>query len=144
MWAVFGDLMAGLLGAFVLILVCALAVVGFTIAVTLSARIGLKDAAFGALVAAFPNSGFMGVPLLVAMMGPAAAGPVICTVLADMVVTSTLCVGLAQSQQRGASGQAGHGATRHGADLADRAPCDPAKLGGNGPCDGANGGLETV
>jgi predicted permease len=32
------------------------------------------DAAFGALVAAFPNSGFMGVPLLVALLGPAAAG----------------------------------------------------------------------
>jgi malonate transporter len=50
--------------------------------------VGLKDAAFGALVAAFPNTGFMGVPLLVALLGPAAAGPVICTVLADLFVTS--------------------------------------------------------
>lgn len=33
-----------------------------------------KDAAFAALVAAFPNSGFIGVPLLVALLGPAAAG----------------------------------------------------------------------
>ena len=62
-------------------------------------RCGLKDAAFGALVAAFPNSGFMGVPLLVALMGPAAAGPVICTVLADMIVTTSVCVGLAQSRE---------------------------------------------
>ena len=51
----------------------------FTIAVTLSAAVHLKDAAFGALVAAFPNTGFMGVPLLVALLGKAAAGPVICS-----------------------------------------------------------------
>ena len=42
----------------------------FTIAVTLSPRVQLKDAAFGALVAAFPNTGFMGVPLLVALLFP--------------------------------------------------------------------------
>ncbi len=87
-------------------LLCALVVVGFTIAVTLNASVGLRDASFGALVAAFPNSGFMGVPLLVALLGPAAAGPVICTVLADMVVTSTLCIALSQLQgaQAGAAG----------------------------------------
>ena len=55
-----------------------------------------RDAAFGALVAAFPNSGFMGVPLLVALLGPAAAGPVICTLLADLFFTSSLCLALAQ------------------------------------------------
>ena len=84
-------------------LVAALLMVFFTIAVTLSERIALKDAAFGALVAAFPNTGFMGVPLLVALLGPAAAGPVICTILADLFVTSSLCIALAQSQ--GAAGR---------------------------------------
>ena len=58
-------------------LAAALLIVFFTIAVTLSERVHLKDAAFGALVAAFPNTGFMGVPLLVALLGNAAAGPVI-------------------------------------------------------------------
>ncbi len=33
-----------------------------------------NNAAFGALVAAFPNTGFMGVPLLVALLGERAAG----------------------------------------------------------------------
>ena len=89
------------LGVYVL---CALVVVGFTIAVSLNATIGLKDASFGALVAAFPNTGFMGVPLLVALLGPAAAGPVICTVLADLFVTSSLCIALSQLQ--GAQGGA--------------------------------------
>ena len=43
-------------------LASAVVIVSFTIAVTLSATVPLKDAAFGALVAAFPNTGFMGVP----------------------------------------------------------------------------------
>ena len=91
-------------------LLCALVVVGFTIAVSLNATIGLKDASFGALVAAFPNTGFMGVPLLVALLGPAAAGPVICTVLADLFVTSSLCIALSQLQ--GAEGGARTAALR--------------------------------
>jgi hypothetical protein len=64
----------------------------------------LKDAAFGALVAAFPNTGFMGVPLLVALLGPAAAGPVICTLLADLFFTSSLCIALSQLQGAGEHG----------------------------------------
>ena len=41
----------------------------------------------------------MGVPLLVALLGEAAAGPVIGAILVDLVVTSTLCIALAQSQR---------------------------------------------
>ena len=56
-------------------LLCALLIVAFTIRVTLTKHVHLKDASFGALVAAFPNPGFMGVPLLVALLGQAAALP---------------------------------------------------------------------
>lgn len=77
-------------------LLCALVMVALCMALTMNARIRWRDAALGALVAAFPNSGFMGVPLLVALLGPAAAGPVIFTMLLDMVVTSSLCVALSQ------------------------------------------------
>lgn len=87
-----------------LYLLCALLLVAGTVLATRSPRIGLKDAAFGALVAAFPNSGFMGVPLLVALAGPAAAGPVICTLLADFFVTSSLCIALSQLQGAGEHG----------------------------------------
>lgn len=80
----------------VVYLACALLIVFFTIATSLNARVRLKDAAFGALVAAFPNAGFMGVPLMVALIGPVAAGPMICMVLADIFVTSSLCIALAQ------------------------------------------------
>ena len=77
-------------------LMCALVMVGFVVAVTLRGRIGWNDAAFGALVGAFPNTGFMGVPLLVALLGPKAAGPVIVTILVDMVITTSLCIALSR------------------------------------------------
>lgn len=86
-------------------LLCALVMVGFVVTVTLRGRIGWNDAAFGALVGAFPNTGFMGVPLLVALLGPPAAGPAIVSILVDMVVTSSLCIGL--SRLGGADGSAG-------------------------------------
>ena len=91
-----------LLGVYIL---CALVVVFGTIALT-RGGVGMKDASFGALVAAFPNSGFMGVPLLVALMGQAAAGPVIATILADMVITSSLCLALAHTGRHTDSGSA--------------------------------------
>lgn len=84
---------------------CALLVVFVTIAFTLGPAVHLKDAAFGALVAAFPNTGFMGVPLLAALMGPAGVGPMITLLLADLFVTSSLCIALAQAHDA-----SGHGA----------------------------------
>ena len=79
-------------------LLCGLALVAGTLALTLR-RWGWNDAAFGALVAAFPNSGFMGVPLLVALLGDSSAGPVILTMALDMVVTTSLCIALSRLGQ---------------------------------------------
>ena len=87
-------------GALVVVyLLCALVMVAFTIAVTLGrdqGRIGWNDASFGALVGAFPNTGFMGVPLLVALLGAQAAGPAIVTIVVDLLVTSSLCIALSR------------------------------------------------
>ena len=91
-------------------LLCALVMVGFVVAVTLRGRIGWNDAAFGALVGAFPNTGFMGVPLLVALLGTQAAGPAIVTILVDMVITSSLCIALSRLGGTGAMGEAHAGA----------------------------------
>jgi len=77
-------------------LAAGLIMVGFTVATSLNARIGWNDAAFGALVAAFPNSGFMGVPLLVALLGAQAAGPTILTMVIDMIIISSLCIALSR------------------------------------------------
>ena len=90
--------------AFLTYLVCALVLVGFVVAVSLNRRIGWNDAAFGALVAAFPNTGFMGVPLLIALLGPAAAGPAIVTILVDILITTSLCTALSRLDGADASG----------------------------------------
>jgi hypothetical protein len=82
--------------------VSALAVVAGVVLFTRNARIGWNDAAFGALVAAFPNTGFMGVPLLVALLGAQAAGPMIITIAFDLVVTSSLCIALSRLDGAGA------------------------------------------
>jgi malonate transporter len=80
-------------------MLASLGIVAFTLAMTLSPQVPLKEAAFGALVAAFPNTGFMGVPLLTKLLGAAAAGPVICAMLTDLFVTTSLCIALAQAQE---------------------------------------------
>lgn len=86
--------------------VCALLLVGGVVWWTRSPRIGWNDAAFGALVSAFPNTGFMGVPLLAALLGPTVAGPVMITIAFDMVITSSLCIALSRldsADQHGAA-----------------------------------------
>jgi malonate transporter len=95
---------------FLAYLLCALLMVGFAVVMSFNARIGWNDAAFGALVAAFPNTGFMGVPLLVALLGNAAAGPAIVTITCDMVITTSLCIALSRLD----------GADEHGAAKAAR------------------------
>src|SRR4029079_16588004 len=77
-------------------LLCALAVVALAIVTSTNARIGWNDASFGALVAAFPNTGFMGVPLLIALLGAAAAGPAILTILVDLVENSFLLISMSR------------------------------------------------
>jgi malonate transporter len=77
-------------------LLCALATVIFVVWSSRNSRIGWNDASFGALVAAFPNTGFMGVPLLVALLGAQAAGPAILTIMVDLLITSSLCIALSR------------------------------------------------
>ena len=91
-------------------LLCALVMVGFIVTVSMNRRIGWNDAAFGALVGAFPNTGFMGVPLLVALLGAGAAGPAILTIMIDLIITSSLCIALSRLD----------GADEHGASKAAR------------------------
>ena len=97
------NLTAGLV---VVYLACALVMVTFTVAVTRSQRIGWNDAAFGALVASFPNTGYMGVPLLIALVGNAATAPAIVTILLDLVFTSSLCIALSRLGDAGEHGAA--------------------------------------
>lgn len=85
-------------------LLASMLIVGITVALTRRGSMGWNDAAFGALVAAFPNSGFMGVPLLVALLGAQAAGPVIVTLVLDLVLASSLCIALSRLDSTGLQG----------------------------------------
>ena len=82
----------------------ALLVVALTLWLTRRGRIGWNDGAFGVLVAAFPNTGFMGVPLLATLLGSQAAAPAIISMIFDMVVTSSLCIALSRLDSAGESG----------------------------------------
>ena len=71
----------------------------------------LRDSAFFGLAAAVANAGFMGVPLIVALLGERAAAPVILAIVADLIVVGSVGLLLAEAD----------GATRSGwqADLRD-------------------------
>ena len=94
-------------------LTVALIMVGIACGLARKAGLGWRDAAFGALVATFPNTGFMGVPLILGLLGPAAAGPTIAAIMMDMVVTSSLCVALAHVGQGATCALAGASSLAH-------------------------------
>jgi malonate transporter and related proteins len=90
-------------GMFGVYMLSALLIVALTMGYALWRRVDWNNAAFGALVAAFPNTGFMGVPLLVALLGSRASGPVIVTIVVDLIVTTSLCVALSRFGQGGSA-----------------------------------------
>lgn len=87
-------------------LLCAAVMVGTTVLLTRK-RMGWSDAAFGALVAAFPNTGFMGVPMLAALLGAQSAGPIIVTMAIDMIITTSACIALSRLDLTGGQGRGG-------------------------------------
>ncbi|MDI9334626.1 MAG: AEC family transporter [Cytophagales bacterium] len=89
---------------FIAYLPCALIMVWLTIALTRSRKTNWNNASLGALVAAFPNTGFMGMPMLVALLGAKVAGPTIITIVIDMVITTSLCVALSRLDAAGEHG----------------------------------------
>lgn len=64
------------------------------VALASTARMGLsrRDGGLLALVTTFPNTGFLGLPLLTGLLGPQAAGPVAATVVVDVLVFSSVCL----------------------------------------------------
>lgn len=84
----------GVLGLYT---ITACVVIAFTLMLTLGEGLRMKDASFDAFAAVYPNNGFMGLPLIVALLGPQAAGPVMSTLMVDVFFTSTLCIALANA-----------------------------------------------
>lgn len=77
-----------------------------------AARMGLarRDGGLLALIATFPNTGFLGLPLLTGLLGPQAAGAVAATVVVDVLVFSSVCLGWAHSHVRTHAERDGAGA----------------------------------
>jgi malonate transporter and related proteins len=69
------------------------------LALAWSARSGLtrRDGGLAALTTAFPNTGFLGLPLLTGLLGAQAAGPVAATLIVDVLLLSSLCLAWAHS-----------------------------------------------
>lgn len=63
----------------------------------------LRDASFVGLASAVGNAGYLGVPLLVALLGEGAAAPVILAIVADLVIVAS--AGLALAEMGGATGR---------------------------------------
>lgn len=71
-------------------LTASFAVYGLVLAVGRVRRLGWTEAAMEAHAAVSGNTGFLGVPMLVMLMGAAAAGPVMMVLSVDMVVFSSM------------------------------------------------------
>lgn len=71
-------------------LIGTLAPYGLVLAVARARGLPLSEAAVEAHAAITGNTGFLGVPLLIALLGPAAAGPVMMVLTIDLVVFSSL------------------------------------------------------
>jgi malonate transporter len=54
-----------------------------------------------ALVTLFPNTGFLGVPLLGALLGQGASSLLVATIVFDLIVTSSVCLALAGAREAG-------------------------------------------
>lgn len=63
----------------------------------------MRDAAFLGLASSVGNAGFLGVPMLVALLGEAAAAPVILAIVADLVIVAS--AGLVLAEMGGATGR---------------------------------------
>jgi malonate transporter and related proteins len=82
---------------------CSIVLVAATVTTSRNERIGAKDAAFGAMSAVYSNSGFMGIPLLLALVGESAVAVVIATLLVDQVLISSICLSIAHASGLGQS-----------------------------------------
>lgn len=65
-------------------------VYALAMAVAFLRRVSTEEAAIEAQCAVIGNTGFLGVPMLVVLLGPAAAGPVVMVLALDLIVFSSL------------------------------------------------------
>ncbi len=99
---------AGLLDLLLVYGLAGLVVVALALWWAQRAGLSRRDGGLMALATAFPNTGFLGLPLLTGLLGAQAAGPVAATIVIDVLLLSSLCLAWAHSH------------TVHGAQDADQ------------------------
>lgn len=57
-----------------------------------------RDGALAALATVFPNTGFLGLPLLTGLLGSQAAGPLAATLVVDVLLLSSVCLAWAHAR----------------------------------------------
>ena len=82
-------------------LISGVLVLGLAATIGLSRRRGWLDASFGGLIAVLPNSGFMGLPLIAALRGDEASGPIVTTLLVDIVIMQSIALAISQQGNEG-------------------------------------------
>ena len=93
----YGYLLAySVAGVFTLLLIVAGALAIF--------RARLRDAAFYGLAGSVTNVGYLGIPLVVALLGERAAGPAVMSTVVDQTVTAAAALALAQFELSGGRG----------------------------------------
>lgn len=70
------------------------------LALAWASRQGLnrRDGALAALATVFPNTGFLGLPLLTGLLGVQAAGPLAATLVVDVLLLSSVCLAWAHAR----------------------------------------------
>lgn len=91
----------GLLGLLLAYGLGGVLVTGLALGWTLRRGLLRRDGGLLALATAFPNTGFLGLPLLTGLLGPQAAGPIAATLLVDVLLLSSLCLAWAHSHPAG-------------------------------------------
>ena len=85
-------------------LVGCVAIYALVFAVALLRRATLAEAAIEAQCGIIGNTGFLGVPLMIALIGPAAAGPMLMVLTIDLIVFSSLITLIITASKEGALG----------------------------------------
>lgn len=78
-----------------------LVVYALAFAVGLFRRISVQESAVEAQCAVIGNTGFLGVPMLVVLMGPQAVGPVLLVLILDLIVFSSLLTLIVTASREG-------------------------------------------
>lgn len=85
-------------------LIGCIAIYALVFAAALARRVTMAEAAIEAQCGVIGNTGFLGVPLIVALLGPVAAGPMLMVLTIDLIVFSSLITLIITASKQGSLG----------------------------------------